>query len=42
LKRDVQTVDLRLPDRLVLRVTTGSSREVATPSKKPHPAGKST
>ena len=41
LKRDVQTVDLRLPDRLVLRVTTGSSREVA-PAKKPHPAGKST
>jgi cell division protein FtsQ len=41
LKRDVQTVDLRLPDRLVLRVTTGSSREVPPP-KKPHSAGKST
>jgi len=41
LKRDVQTVDLRLPDRLVLRVTTGSSREGA-PAKKAHPAGKST
>jgi len=42
LKRDVQTVDLRLPDRLVLRVTTGSSREAAPPAKKSHPAGKST
>jgi len=41
LKRDVQTVDLRLPDRLVLRVTAGSSREGA-PAKKAHPAGKST
>ena len=41
LKHDVQTVDLRLPDRLVLRVTTGSSREGA-PAKKAHPAGKST
>ena len=41
LKREVQTVDLRLPDRLVLRVTTGSSREVP-PAKKPHAAGKST
>ena len=42
LKRDVQAVDLRLPDRLVLRVTSGSSREVAPPAKKPHAAGKST
>ena len=41
LKHDVQTVDLRLPDRLVLRVTAGSSREGA-PAKKAHPAGKST
>jgi len=41
LKRDVQTVDLRLPDRLVLRVTGGSGRDAA-PAKKPHPAGKPT
>jgi cell division protein FtsQ len=40
LKRDVQTVDLRLPDRLVLRVT-GSSAPQATPTKKTHAAGKS-
>src|SRR5439155_13179881 len=41
LKRDVQTVDLRLPDRLVLRVTGGSGHEAA-PVKKPRPAGKPT
>ncbi len=41
LKRDVQTVDMRLPDRLVLRVTGSSGREAA-PVKKPHPAGKQT
>jgi len=38
LKRDVQTVDLRLPDRLVLRVN-GASRE-PPPAKKPHSSGK--
>jgi cell division protein FtsQ len=48
LKRDVQIVDMRLPDRLVLRVNTPSStKEIspakeATPAKKPHPSGKST
>lgn len=47
LKREVQAVDLRLPDRLVLRVNTapaGSAvpaKEMA-PAKKPHPAGKNT
>lgn len=40
LKRDVQTVDLRLPDRLVLRVNAGSAPQTA-PAKKTHPAGKS-
>src|SRR6266550_2446589 len=34
LKRDVQTVDLRLPDRLVLRVNAAPPREPA-PAKKP-------
>ncbi|MBV9964523.1 MAG: FtsQ-type POTRA domain-containing protein [Alphaproteobacteria bacterium] len=38
LKRDVQTVDLRLPDRLVLRVT-GAPAPQAAPAKKAH-AGK--
>jgi cell division protein FtsQ len=41
LKRDVQIVDMRLPDRLVLRVNTPPSKEVP-PAKKPHPVGKST
>jgi cell division protein FtsQ len=41
LKRDVQTVDLRLPDRLVLRVTGGPAHEAA-PVKKPRPTGKPT
>jgi len=40
LKRDVQTVDLRLPDRLVLRVNTPSAPQAA-PVKKSHGAGKS-
>jgi cell division protein FtsQ len=39
LKRDVQTVDLRLPDRLVLRVNAPPARETA-PAKKPHSTGK--
>jgi cell division protein FtsQ len=39
LKRDVQTVDLRLPDRLVLRVNGASARE-PPPAKKPHSSGK--
>lgn len=41
LKRDIQAVDMRLPDRLVLRVTGGQPTEAA-PAKKPHPPGKST
>jgi cell division protein FtsQ len=41
LKRDIRTVDLRLPDRLVLRVSSPPPGEAA-PAKKPHPAGKST
>jgi cell division protein FtsQ len=39
LKRDVQTVDLRLPDRLVLRVTAAPPPPAA-PAKKTHAAGK--
>src|SRR5260370_32866439 len=38
LKRDVQTVDLRLPDRLVLRVNGAPARETP-PAKKPHSGG---
>jgi cell division protein FtsQ len=41
LQRDVQTVDLRLPDRLVMRVTDTAPREAA-PVKKVHSPGKST
>lgn len=46
LQRDLQSVDMRLPDRLVLRVTAaapsaGAIRE-ASPAKKPHPGGKNT
>jgi cell division protein FtsQ len=41
LKRDVQTIDIRLPDRLVLRVAPEATKEPAM-SKKAHPAGKST
>jgi len=40
LKRDVQTVDLRLPDRLVLRVNAPPAPQAA-PTKKSHGAGKS-
>src|SRR5205085_2356634 len=39
LKRDVQTVDLRLPDRLVLR--TAAPPPPDPPAKGPRPAGKS-
>ena len=39
LKRDVQTVDLRLPDRLVLRVNAAPVRET-TPARKAHSSGK--
>jgi cell division protein FtsQ len=41
LKRDVQTVDMRLPDRLVLRTVAPSPPKEAGPAK-PRPPGKST
>jgi cell division protein FtsQ len=41
LQRDVQTVDLRLPDRLVVRVTDTAPKD-APAAKKPHLAGKAT
>jgi cell division protein FtsQ len=41
LKRDVQTVDVRLPDRLVLRVNPEAQKE-APPSKKGRPLAKNT
>jgi cell division protein FtsQ len=40
LKRDVQTVDMRLPDRLVLRTIAPAPKEAAP--AKPHAAGKNT
>jgi cell division protein FtsQ len=39
-QRDVQTVDMRLPDRLVMRVN--DAPKDPSPAKKPHPGGKST
>jgi len=42
LKRDVQIVDLRFPDRLILRVNTPAPPKDAVPAKKAHPAGKAT
>ena len=41
LKREVQAVDLRLPDRLVLRVHPAPAKDTV-PAKKAHAAGKST
>jgi cell division protein FtsQ len=41
LQRDVQTVDMRLPDRLVMRVTDTGTKD-APAAKKPHSLGKST
>jgi len=41
LQRDVQSVDMRLPDRLVLRPAGAAPGETA-PAKKPRPSGKST
>jgi cell division protein FtsQ len=41
LKRDVQIVDLRFPDRLILRVNTQAPKDAA-PVKKTHAPGKST
>ena len=40
LQRDVETVDMRLPDRLVVRVN--DAPKDPPPGKKTHPAGKST
>ena len=40
LQRDVQTVDMRLPDRLVMRVNDPAKDPV--PAKKTHPPGKNT
>jgi cell division protein FtsQ len=40
LQRDVETIDMRLPDRLVMRVTDTAPKEA--PAKKTHPLGKST
>lgn len=40
LKRDIRTVDMRLPDRLVLRINTPPPKEAAP--AKARPAGKST
>jgi cell division protein FtsQ len=42
LKRDVQTVDMRLPDRLVLRAVTPAPAKEAAPARPPRPAGKNT
>ncbi len=41
LKHDIQTVDMRLPDRLVLRATAAPPSEAA-PAKKARPPGRST
>ncbi|MGH7093497.1 MAG: cell division protein FtsQ/DivIB, partial [Stellaceae bacterium] len=41
LQRNVQTIDLRLPDRLVIRTIAAEPKE-ATPAKRPHSAGKPT
>jgi cell division protein FtsQ len=41
LQRDIRTVDMRLPDRLVLRAA-GPPPGEAAPAKKAHPPGKST
>jgi cell division protein FtsQ len=42
LQRDVETIDLRLPDRLVMRVNDAAPPKDAPAAKKPHPQGKST
>lgn len=41
LKRDVQSIDMRLPDRLVVRVAPEPPKEAA-PAKKGRPSGKNT
>jgi len=42
LQRDVEAIDLRLPDRLVLRVNDAAAPKDAPGGKKPHAQGKST
>ena len=42
LQRDIQTIDMRLPDRLVLRPAAGTAPAEAPPAKKSHPSGKNT
>jgi cell division protein FtsQ len=42
LKRNVQAVDLRLPDRLVLRINPEAPKEAAPTTKKGRPGAKST
>ena len=42
LQRDVQTIDLRLPDRLVVRVTDTAPKDAPPAAKKPHSVGKAT
>src|SRR5207248_9698143 len=42
LQREVKSVDLRLPDRLVLRVSGTPANETAPAKKPPRTAGKST
>ncbi|MBV8936710.1 MAG: FtsQ-type POTRA domain-containing protein [Alphaproteobacteria bacterium] len=42
LKRDVQTVDVRLPDRLVLRVNPEAQKDAPPPSKKGRLSAKNT
>ncbi len=41
LQRNVETIDMRLPDRLVVRVNDPAPKD-ASPAKKPRPQGKST
>jgi cell division protein FtsQ len=41
LQRNVETIDLRLPDRLVMRVNDPAPKDTP-PAKKSHPLGKST
>ncbi|HTQ33248.1 MAG TPA: FtsQ-type POTRA domain-containing protein [Stellaceae bacterium] len=41
LQRDVEAIDLRLPDRLVIRVNDAAAKD-APVAKKPHASGKST
>ena len=42
LQRDIRVVDMRLPDRVVLRVDVPPPSKQAAPTKKAHPAGQHT